>query len=54
MNLYWKIDVRLIEQEHWNKVSGRCRTRETLNIDYENLFEDRERYREKKMRNCFV
>lgn len=45
---------RLIEQEHWNKVSGRCRTRETLNIDYENLFEDRERYREKKMRNCFV
>lgn len=44
---------RLIEQEHWNKVSGRCRTRETLNIDYENLFEDRERYTEKKNAELF-
>ena len=44
---------RLIEQEHWNKVSGRYRTRETLNIDYENLFEDRERYTEKKNTELF-
>lgn len=39
---------RLIEQENWNKVSGRYRNTEILNIDYELLFEDREIYTQKK------
>lgn len=39
---------RLIEQEHWNKVSGRYRDIEILNIDYEFLFENREEYTQKK------
>lgn len=39
---------RLIEQEHWNKVSSRYRDIEILNIDYELLFENREEYTQKK------
>ncbi len=39
---------RLIEQERWNKVNGRYRNTEILNIDYELLFENRERYTQKK------
>ncbi len=39
---------RLIEQERWNKVSGRYRNTEILNIDYELLFESIEEYTKKK------
>jgi len=39
---------RLIEQERWNKVDGRYRDIEILNIDYEILFENIQRYMQKK------
>lgn len=39
---------RLIEQERWNKVGGRYRDAEILNIDYELLFENTEGYTQKK------
>ncbi len=39
---------RLIEQERWNKVGGRYRGTEILNIDYELLFENIKRYTQKK------
>lgn len=39
---------RLIEQERWNKVGARYRDTEILNIDYELLFENIERYTQKK------
>lgn len=39
---------RLIEQERWNKIGGRYRGTEILNIDYNLLFEKREIYAHKK------
>lgn len=39
---------RLIEQEHWNKVGGRYRNTEILNINYDLLFENMEGYTQKK------
>lgn len=39
---------RLIEQERWNKVNGRYRDAEILNIDYERLFENIEEYIQRK------
>ncbi len=39
---------RLIEQEHWNRVSSRYRDAEILNIDCELLFESREACTKKK------
>lgn len=39
---------RLIEQERWNKVSGRYRNTEILNINFDLLFENMEGYTQKK------
>lgn len=39
---------KLIEQERWNKVGGRYRGTEILNIDYDLLFGNREIYTQKK------
>lgn len=39
---------RLIEKEHWNKVGGKYRDIEILNIDYEVLFENIKNYTQKK------
>lgn len=39
---------RLIEQERWNKVGGRYRDAEILNIDYEFLFENIDGYTQRK------
>lgn len=39
---------RLIKQERWNKVNGRCRDTEIVNIDYDLLFENSGMYSIKK------
>lgn len=39
---------KLIEQERWNKVGGRYRDTEILNIDYKLLFENIEGYTQKR------
>lgn len=43
---------RLIEQERWNKVNGRYRNTEILNIDYEVLFENIKMYVQRKDSQC--
>lgn len=43
---------RLIEQERWNKVGGRYRDTEILNIDYDYLFENIEGYAHRKDAEC--